>query len=108
VNRLELAPSASDGFGAPRRRLAMPAQDAALGRSRMFPTRSARRSSANIRRNRMKAYVIVTGILFGLVTLAHLWRMYEEPRLVTNPSFLSITILTAALSLVAWRVARRR
>ena len=56
----------------------------------------------------MKSYVIVTGVLFGLVTLAHLWRMVEEPRLATDPWFLSITAITAALGLVAWRVARRK
>jgi hypothetical protein len=56
----------------------------------------------------MKSYVIVTGVLFGLVTLAHVWRMVEEPRLATDPWFLSITAITAALGLIAWRVARRR
>ena len=55
----------------------------------------------------MKSYVIVTGVLFGLVTLAHVWRMFEEPRLTTDPLFLSITTITATLSLMAWRVARR-
>jgi hypothetical protein len=56
----------------------------------------------------MKSYVIATGVLFGLVTLAHIWRMFEEPQLTTDPFFLSITTITATLTLVAWRVARRR
>ncbi len=28
----------------------------------------------------MKAYVVTTGTIFGLLTLAHLWRMVEEGR----------------------------
>jgi hypothetical protein len=28
----------------------------------------------------MKAYLMTTGAVFGLVTLTHLWRIYEEGR----------------------------
>ena len=55
----------------------------------------------------MKSYVIATGVLFGLLTLAHVWRMVEEPNLASDPWFLLVTIAVAALGLVAWRVARR-
>jgi hypothetical protein len=48
-------------------------------------------------------------VLFGIVTLAHVWRMIEEGRSVAaNPWYLVITILTAVLAVWAWRVARGR
>jgi hypothetical protein len=34
----------------------------------------------------MKAYVITSGAIFGLVTLAHVWRVFEEgTRLASEP-----------------------
>jgi hypothetical protein len=55
----------------------------------------------------MKAYVMTTGVVFGLITLAHLLRVVEEgPRLVRDPFFVVLTVLAAALSLWAWRVLR--
>ncbi len=36
----------------------------------------------------MKAYVITTGAVFGLLTLAHAWRVIaEDPHLATDPWF---------------------
>ena len=56
----------------------------------------------------MKAYLMTTGAVFGLVTLVHLWRMIEEwPRLATEPWYLLLTLAAAALSLWAWRLLRR-
>lgn len=55
----------------------------------------------------MKIYVIATGVLFGLLTLVHVWRMVEEPHLAHDPWFLSVTGVSAAMCLVAWRIARR-
>jgi hypothetical protein len=56
----------------------------------------------------MKAYVMTTGALFGLLTLAHLLRIIQEGRhLATDPSYILITVAAAALSLWAWRVLRR-
>jgi hypothetical protein len=53
----------------------------------------------------MKTYVMTTGILFGLLTFAHLWRIIaERPLLATDPWFVLITVATAALSLWAWRL----
>lgn len=44
----------------------------------------------------MKAYVLTTGVIFGLLTLTHLWRMVEEgTRLMTSVVFVSITALSA-------------
>ncbi len=55
----------------------------------------------------MRAYVMVTGAVFALVTLVHIWRMVEEPNMAREPWFLALTILTATLALAAWRVSRR-
>jgi hypothetical protein len=55
----------------------------------------------------MRSYVIVTGLVFGLLTLAHLWRMVKEPHLARDPWFLLITVAAAGLCLGAWRAARR-
>jgi hypothetical protein len=55
----------------------------------------------------MKTYVVTTGALFGLLTLAHLLRILQEGRhLATDPFYLLITIAMAALSLWAWRLLR--
>ena len=51
----------------------------------------------------MKAYVITTGAVFGLLALAHVLRMIaEDARLATDPFYLAITLVAAALC--AWSV----
>lgn len=53
----------------------------------------------------MKAYVVTAGTVFGLITLAHIWRFFaENPRMAPNPWFLLITVVAAALSIWAWRL----
>lgn len=55
----------------------------------------------------MKAYVITTGAVFALLTLAHVWRVIEEgTHLATDPWYVLITIAAAVLSLWAWRLLR--
>lgn len=55
----------------------------------------------------MKAYVMTTCAVFGLITLAHVLRVVAEgPRLATDPFFVLLTILSTALCLWAWRVLR--
>ncbi|HEX9754683.1 MAG TPA: hypothetical protein VGA42_03215 [Gemmatimonadales bacterium] len=55
----------------------------------------------------MKAYVMTTGALFGLLTLAHLLRIIQEGRhLATDPLYLLITVAAGALCLWAWRLLR--
>ena len=55
----------------------------------------------------MKTYVMTTGTVFGLITLAHAARIVAEgPRLATDPGFVLLTIAAAALSIWAWRVLR--
>ena len=55
----------------------------------------------------MKAYVMTTGVVFALLTLAHLLRIIMEwPHVVREPVFLLITIAAGGLCLWAWRVLR--
>jgi hypothetical protein len=55
----------------------------------------------------MKAYVITTGAVFALLTLAHLLRIIMEwPHLARDPFFLLITVAAGALCLWAWRLLR--
>jgi hypothetical protein len=56
----------------------------------------------------MKAYLLTTGAVFGLVTLAHLWRMIDEwPHLATEPGYVLLTLAAAALCLWALRLLGR-
>jgi hypothetical protein len=55
----------------------------------------------------MKAYVATTGAIFGLITLAHVWRAFVEgPRVMTNLWWVLITVAAAALGAWAWRLLR--
>jgi hypothetical protein len=55
----------------------------------------------------MRAYVMTTGALFGLLVITHLWRVIEEePHLATDPFYVLITAAAAALCLWAWRLLR--
>ncbi len=61
----------------------------------------------------MKAYLITTGTIFGLIALMHILKSISEWRqLETNPAyFLSMAalgLLAAALSVWAWRLLRVR
>lgn len=55
----------------------------------------------------MRAYVLTTGVVFGLLTLAHLWRIaVEGMHLLTNPGWVGITLAAGALAVWAWRLLR--
>ena len=54
----------------------------------------------------MKAYVMTTGAVFGLITLAHVLRIFAEGHLATDPWFVLLTVATAMLSFWAWRLLR--
>ena len=55
----------------------------------------------------MKAYVMTTGAVFGLITLAHIWRVVAEgPNMAKDPWFVLITVVAAALCVWAWRLVR--
>jgi hypothetical protein len=60
----------------------------------------------------MKAYLVTTGTLFGLVAAAHLLRTIAEwSRLTTEPGFIvegpGLGLLAAGIGLWAWRLLRR-
>jgi hypothetical protein len=56
----------------------------------------------------MKAYVITSGGIFGVLTIAHLLRIAVENRhLATDPLYILITLASATLCIWAWRVLRR-
>jgi len=47
----------------------------------------------------MKAYLVTTGAIFGLITVAHLWRIIDEwPHLAREPGYLLLTAAAAALA----------
>ena len=53
----------------------------------------------------MRPYVITTGAVFGLLTLAHVGRVIAEGPRVLNPWWIAITIASAVLCLWAARLA---
>jgi hypothetical protein len=55
----------------------------------------------------MKAYVITTGAVFGLLTLLHIWRMFVERSVASEPWFILITLASAGLCLWAVRLLSR-
>jgi hypothetical protein len=56
----------------------------------------------------MKAYIITSGVIFGLVVLAHLARIAAEGGgLVRDPWYVLLTIAAAALCVWAFAVLRR-
>ena len=55
----------------------------------------------------MKAYVMTTGVVFGLLTLAHVLRVFAEgPQLAKDPWYILITVAAASLCLWAMRLLR--
>jgi hypothetical protein len=56
----------------------------------------------------MKAYLVTTGIIFGLITTAHVWRAIAEgPQLARDPFFLLLTALAASLCVWSFWLFRR-
>jgi len=55
----------------------------------------------------MRTYVMITGTVFGLLTLVHVWRLIVEgPGMMKDPWFMLITALSTSLAVWAWRVLR--
>jgi hypothetical protein len=47
----------------------------------------------------MRAYVVTTGVIFLAITVAHVSRMLvESTALATDPAYLALTFLAAALA----------
>ena len=55
----------------------------------------------------MKAYVITTGVIFAVITIAHILRIVAEPRTATEPFFILLKVLSAALCAWGFLVLRR-
>jgi hypothetical protein len=57
----------------------------------------------------MKAYLITTGVIFGLLTIIHIWQMFSETGFHGNrdPWFVVITLLSAAFSIWAFQLLRK-
>ena len=53
----------------------------------------------------MKAYIITSGIIFALLTVAHVLRvMAEGAHLAAEPFFILTTLASVGMSIWAWRV----
>ena len=55
----------------------------------------------------MKAYIITSGAIFALITIAHIAHIAMEAHVLREPFFLLLTLLAAALSIWAFVVLRR-
>jgi hypothetical protein len=56
----------------------------------------------------MKAYVLTTGVVFGLLVAVHILRLCADGlQVATNPWFVLTTVAAAALCFWAWRLFRR-
>ena len=56
----------------------------------------------------MRAYLTITAAIFGLVTLAHLWRIVAEDRgLLVDPWYMALTVVTAGMCAWGVRLLRR-
>jgi hypothetical protein len=56
----------------------------------------------------MKAYIVTTAAIFGLITVAHILRIVMEgAQLATQPIYILLTLVSAALSVWGWYVLRR-
>lgn len=56
----------------------------------------------------MKAYLVTTGTVFGLITIAHVLRMMVEGlHLAREPLYIFLTLAAAGLSIWAWRLLWR-
>jgi uncharacterized membrane protein len=55
----------------------------------------------------MKAYVVTTAIAFGLLTAAHIWRLFVERHLSLDPLFIVATVIAAAFTIWAVILLRR-
>lgn len=66
------------------------------------------RPVATIAGRSMKAYLLVTGTVFGLIVLAHLARLFSEgTHMLTEPWWVALTLAAAGLSIWAFRLLGR-
>lgn len=55
----------------------------------------------------MKAYLLTTSTIFGLITIAHVLRLYYEPHVAIEAPFILLTLLSAALCIWGVRLSLR-
>ena len=57
----------------------------------------------------MKAYLMTTGVVFALLTIAHIWRMMSEGGFHgdRDPWFILITLISAAFAIWAFQLLRK-
>lgn len=55
----------------------------------------------------MKAYLTTTGIVFALLTVAHIWRITVESAIARDPWFIMTTVISTALCIWAFRLLRQ-
>lgn len=56
----------------------------------------------------VRVYLLTTGILFGLLTLAHVWRVFaESATLARDPWYVLITTIAAVFCVWALALYRR-
>ncbi len=56
----------------------------------------------------MKAYLATTGVLFILLTVAHIVRIFQETHLAREPWFWLVTIVPGIFAIWALRLYRMR
>lgn len=54
----------------------------------------------------MRAYVGITGLVFGALAILHAWRYIQEGSQIANPWFIAITVVAAGFCLWAVRLLR--
>ncbi len=54
----------------------------------------------------MRVYVATTAIIFGLLTVAHVVRAFQETHLAREPWFWLVTVVPGALAVWAVRLLR--
>jgi hypothetical protein len=55
----------------------------------------------------MRLYTITTGVIFALITVAHIARMAAESHVFKEPIFLLLTLFSAALTVWSLIILRR-
>jgi hypothetical protein len=53
----------------------------------------------------VKAFLVTTGTVFGLIVIAHRARVHAESQMASDPWFWAITIVAGGLSVWAWWLA---
>jgi len=56
----------------------------------------------------MRSYVLFTGLVFVLLTVAHVLRAFQEPHLVRDPWFIGTSVLALGFAAWALRLYTRR